>query len=80
MKEIFDYHGTLRQIKRWDQELLGYDFIVFYCVAKMMKDVDALTCPVGSVSALCIIRAADICPQDAKNRRLVCGFSFFLQH
>ena len=43
MKEILDYTGSIHQLRRWLQELLGYEFAIIYRAASMMKDVDVLS-------------------------------------
>jgi hypothetical protein len=43
IREIFNYTGSINQICRWAQELLGYHFMVFHRPAHMMPDVDGLT-------------------------------------
>ncbi len=43
IKEILEYDGSIHQIRRWAQELLGYFFQVFHRPARMMRDVDGLT-------------------------------------
>ena len=40
-QEIFEYIGSIHQLRRWSQELFAYDFSIIYRSAKMMKDVDA---------------------------------------
>ena len=42
MKEIFDYSGSIAQVARWAQEMLGYNFVIVHRSNKMMIDVDAL--------------------------------------
>ena len=42
VQEVLDYDGSIHMIKRWSQELLGYQFSVVHRPAKMMTDVDAL--------------------------------------
>ncbi|GFH50453.1 hypothetical protein CTEN210_06929 [Chaetoceros tenuissimus] len=42
MKEIFEYNGSISQIARWAQEMLGYNFVIVHRPCKMMIDVDAL--------------------------------------
>ena len=42
VKEVLDYEGLISMIKRWAQELLGYQFAVIHRNSKMMKDVDGL--------------------------------------
>jgi hypothetical protein len=43
MKEVLDYTGSIHQIRRWAQELLGYHFRIFHRPARMMRDVDGLS-------------------------------------
>ena len=40
------------QLRRWYQELMGYNFVVINMCARMMKDVDALTRHFGKAIAL----------------------------
>ena len=40
------------QLRRWYQELMGYNFVVINMCARMMKDVDALTRHFGKTIAL----------------------------
>ncbi|GFH56605.1 predicted protein [Chaetoceros tenuissimus] len=42
MKEIFKYNGSISQIARWAQEMLGYNFVIVHRSCKMMTDIDAL--------------------------------------
>ena len=42
VKEVLDYEGLISIIKRWAQELIGYQFAVIHRNAKMMKDVNGL--------------------------------------
>ena len=43
MKEILEYTGSIHQLRRWSQELLGYEFAIIHRAASMMKDVDGLS-------------------------------------
>jgi hypothetical protein len=43
VKEVLHYDGSIHQIRRWAQELLGYFFQVIHRPARMMRDVDGLT-------------------------------------
>jgi hypothetical protein len=43
VKEVLEYDGNIHQVRRWLQELLGYQFSVIHCPERMMKDVDALS-------------------------------------
>ena len=51
VKEILEYEGTISQICRWAQELLGYQFTVVHRSYKMMMDVDALSRRFGPLIA-----------------------------
>ena len=42
-KAIFDYSGSQSLIRRWAQELLGYNFTTLHRPSAMMKDVDAIS-------------------------------------
>ena len=42
VKEILEYTGSIHQLRRWSQELLGYEFAIIHRAASMMKDVDGL--------------------------------------
>jgi hypothetical protein len=42
IKSLVDYEGSIKQLKRWEQELLGYNFTVLHRSCKFMRDVDAL--------------------------------------
>ena len=35
-----EYSDNIRHLRRWSQELLGYEFTIIHRVARMMKDVD----------------------------------------
>ena len=43
VREILEYSGNIHQLRRWSQELLGYEFPIIHHVARMMKDVDGLS-------------------------------------
>ena len=43
VKESLDYTGSIHQIRRWSQELFGYEFAIIHRAASMMKDVDGLS-------------------------------------
>lgn len=43
VKEILECDGPIHQLRRWSQELMGYDFTVVHCPARLMRDVDALS-------------------------------------
>ena len=42
VKEILEYTGSIHQLHRWSQDLLGYEFVIIHRDASMMKDVDGL--------------------------------------
>ena len=39
IKEIFEYNGSIHQLKRWSRELLAYEFDTIHRLAAMMQDV-----------------------------------------
>ena len=43
VKEVLEYDGPIGMIRRWAQELLGYQFSVIHRENKLMRDVDALS-------------------------------------
>ena len=43
LQAIFDYSGSQALIRRWAQELLGYNFTILHRPSAMMKDVDAVS-------------------------------------
>ena len=43
VKEILEYDGNIVMVRRWSQELLGYDFAVVHLPNIIMTDVDALS-------------------------------------
>ena len=43
VKEILKYTGSIHQLRRWSQELLGYEFAIIHRAVSMMKDVDGLS-------------------------------------
>jgi hypothetical protein len=47
VKDVVHYHGPLPHIKRWAQELLGYNVTVLHRSKCFMRDVDALNCRYG---------------------------------
>ena len=42
VKDILEYNGSILMIKRWAQELLGYQFLGVHQHEKFMRDVDSL--------------------------------------
>ena len=42
MKKISEYSGFIYQLRRWSQELFGYEFAIIHRVSRMIKDVDGL--------------------------------------
>ena len=43
IQEIFEYCGSIHQLRRWFQELFGYEFAIVHRIASMMKDMDGLS-------------------------------------
>ena len=38
-----EYTGSIHQLRRWSQELLGYEFAIIHRASSMMKDIDGLS-------------------------------------
>ena len=51
VKEVLEYEGTISQVSRWSQELLGYQFTIVHRSYKIMMDVDALSRRFGPLIA-----------------------------
>ena len=43
IKEILKYCRGIHQLRRWYQDIFGYEFSIIHCIASMMKDVDGLS-------------------------------------
>jgi hypothetical protein len=42
VKKLFEYDGPIPQLKRWGQEMLGYNFTLLHRSCRNMSDVDAI--------------------------------------
>jgi hypothetical protein len=42
VKKLFEYYGPIPQLKRWGQEMLGYNFTLLHRSYRNMHDVDAI--------------------------------------
>ena len=52
VKEILKHFGPVHQLRRWNQEMMGYEYVFVHRPAKTMKDIDALSRHVGEMSLL----------------------------
>ena len=57
VKEILEYFGPVHQLRRWSQELMGYEYTFIHRPVKMMKDVDTLSRRFGKNVAAYLVQA-----------------------
>ena len=77
VKEILEYKGSNPQLRRWCQELMGYDFVVIHRCARMMKDVDTLTRRFNRAITLHCMQAYLMRSRDKLYRPLAYDFDHF---
>ena len=77
IKEILEYIGDSHQLRRWCQELMGYDFSVIHRCELMMRDVDALTRRFGKAVTLYCMQAYLMRSRDKPSRPLAYDFDHF---
>ena len=78
VKEILEYTGSIHQLRRWSQELLGYEFAIIHRAARMMKDVDGLSCHIDVLIHRYLIQAHDMQLVDITKRPYAYSFDSFI--
>ena len=74
MKEILEYTGSIHQLHRWSQELLGYEFAIIHRAASMMKDIDSLSHYIDVFIHRCLTQVRGICLVDIAKRPFAYSF------
>ena len=78
MKEILEYTGSIHQLCRWSQELMGYEFAIIHHAARMMKDVDDLSRHIDVIIHRYLIQAHDIHLVDISKQPYAYSFDSFI--
>ena len=77
VKEILEYNGSSHQLRRWCQELMGYNFAIIHRKVRMMRDVDALSRRFGKAITLHVMQAHLMRSRDVLARSLACSLDHF---
>ena len=72
-----EYSGNIHQLRRWSQELLGYEFPIIHHVARMMKDVDGLSRHIDILIHCHLTQAARMRADDVAQRPSVYSYNTF---
>ena len=78
VKEILEYTGSIHQLRRWSQELMGYEFAFIHRVARMMKDVDGLSRHIDVLIHRYLIQASCMHLADRTKRPFAYSFDSFV--
>ena len=78
MNEILEYTGNIHQLRRWSQELLGYEFAIIHRAASMMKDVDGLSRHINVLIHRYLIQASCMHLGDRTTRPFAYSFDSFV--
>ena len=77
VKEILVYFELVYQLRRWSQELMGYEYAFIHRPAKTMKDIDALSRLFGRNVAAYLVQAIRIRQRDLVDRPTAYSFDYF---
>ena len=80
VKEVLCYEGDIHQVRRWAQELLGYDFTVLHQPSRMMQDADALSRFYGPLISAHLSIAHSLATSDHASRPFAYASTAFPQH
>ena len=78
VKEVLEYTGSIHQLRRWSQELLGYEFAIIHPAASMMKDVDGFSRRVDVLIHRYLIQASRMHLADRTTRPFAYSFDYFV--
>ena len=76
VKEILEYFGPVHQLRRWSQKLMGYEYAFTHWLAKMMKDIDALSRHFGKNEAAYLVQAVHMRRHDLVERPAAYSFDY----
>ena len=68
IKGIFECYGSIHQLQRWSQEMLGYDIAIIHRIASMMKNMDGLSRHINPLIHRYLVQAYIIRAKDAIQR------------
>ena len=74
---ILKYTGNIHQLRRWYQELFGYEFAIIHRVASMMKHVDGLSRHIDVLIHRYLTQVARMRAGTVAQRSFVCSYDVF---
>ena len=77
VEEILEYFGLVYQLRRWSQELMGYEYAFIHQPAKTMKDVDALSRRFSRNLTAYLVQAVQLRHRDIVERSEAYSFVYF---
>ena len=76
VKEILEYTGSIHQLRRWSQELLGYEFAIIHRAASMIQCVDDLSRYIDILIHRYLTQASSMHLADIAKRSFVYSFDY----
>ena len=77
VKETLKHFGPVHQLRRWSQELMGYEYAFIHRLAKMMKNIDARSRHFGKNVAAYLVQAVHMRQHDLVERSAAHNFDYF---
>ena len=77
VKEILEYTGSIHQLRRWSQKLLGYEFAIIHRKASMIKDMDDLSGHIDLLIHRYLTQSSLMQTDDVIQRPFVYSYDYF---
>ena len=77
VKEILEYNGSSHQLRRWCQELMGYNFAIIHRKERMMRKVDTVSRRFRKTITLHVMQAHLMRSRDVLTRPLLYSLDHF---